>query len=134
MSAKFFIDTNVLLYLFDKTDLRKESIAFSLLSQGGVLSPQVLFECMNVCIKKLRRTKHQAIAAAKYLYETADFQPETKEGVENAFLILNKYMLQVFDSKIVSSALAANCSILYSEDMQNGLVIENSLTIINPFL
>ncbi len=42
--------------------------------------------------------------------------------------------LQVFDSKIIAAALVAGCSILYSEDMQNGLVIDNRLTIVNPFL
>jgi predicted nucleic acid-binding protein len=44
-----------------------------------------------------------------------------------------KYSLSFWDSLIVASALAANAEILYSEDMQNGLLIENKLRIINPF-
>ncbi len=35
---------------------------------------------------------------------------------------------------IVSSALESRCSILYSEDMQNGQIIEKQFKIINPFL
>jgi len=35
---------------------------------------------------------------------------------------------------IIASALEANCDILYSENMHNGLIIENSLKIVNPFI
>jgi predicted nucleic acid-binding protein len=77
----------------------------------GFISPQVIFECLN-----------------GYL------QLENEAVVETTLLIFGKYSLQVFDSKIIASALHADCTILYSEDMQHGLVIENKLTIINPFL
>jgi predicted nucleic acid-binding protein len=45
-----------------------------------------------------------------------------------------KYDFQIFDGIIVAAALEANCDILYSEDMQNGQIIENSLKIVNPFI
>jgi predicted nucleic acid-binding protein len=34
---------------------------------------------------------------------------------------------------ILATALENGCNIIYSEDMQNGQIIENQLTIINPF-
>jgi len=40
----------------------------------------------------------------------------------------------VWDGLIVASALSANTEILYSEDMQNDLQVENKLKIVNPFL
>jgi len=33
----------------------------------------------------------------------------------------------------LSAALFSNCQIIYSEDMQHDLLIENKLKIINPF-
>jgi len=45
----------------------------------------------------------------------------------------DKYKLSFWDSIIVASALQGGAVRLYSEDMQNGLVVENKLTIINPF-
>jgi predicted nucleic acid-binding protein len=48
--------------------------------------------------------------------------------------IIEKYDLQLFDAIIVSAALQAGCTILYSKDMHHGLVINNTLTIINPFI
>ena len=45
-----------------------------------------------------------------------------------------KYKFSFFDSLMVVAALEDNCSIFYSEDMQDGQVVENSLTIKNPFV
>jgi predicted nucleic acid-binding protein len=38
-----------------------------------------------------------------------------------------------WDSLIVSAALEAGCTLLYSEDMQHGQLVEGQLRIINPF-
>lgn len=43
------------------------------------------------------------------------------------------YNLSFWDSLIVASALAGGVETLYSEDMQNGLIVFEQLTIINPF-
>jgi predicted nucleic acid-binding protein len=39
-----------------------------------------------------------------------------------------------WDSVIVATALKAGCSILYSEDLQNGRIIDGPLTVVNPLL
>ncbi|MEM7538118.1 MAG: PIN domain nuclease, partial [Chloroflexota bacterium] len=45
-----------------------------------------------------------------------------------------KYMFSYFDSLIVAAALLTDSTILYSEDMQHSLIVENQLTITNPFI
>jgi len=49
-------------------------------------------------------------------------------------LIKEKYHYSWWDSLILTSALENNCKIVYSEDMQHGQIIENTLKIVNPFL
>jgi predicted nucleic acid-binding protein len=44
-----------------------------------------------------------------------------------------QYAFSFWDSLIVSSALHAEAAVLYSEDMQDGLVVEKRVRIINPF-
>jgi predicted nucleic acid-binding protein len=44
-----------------------------------------------------------------------------------------RYQLLHWDSLIIAAALQANCAVLYSEDLQSGMVIDQRLTIINPF-
>jgi len=47
--------------------------------------------------------------------------------------LVGKYDFQIFDGIIIAAALEADCDILYSEDMQDGQIIENVLKIVNPF-
>jgi predicted nucleic acid-binding protein len=48
--------------------------------------------------------------------------------------ISERYGFSFFDSLMIASALECNCDILYSEDMQNGQIIQDKLKIVNPFL
>jgi predicted nucleic acid-binding protein len=53
--------------------------------------------------------------------------------IERACKIAYKYQYSFYDSLIIAASLFCNCKILYSEDMQDGQEIENTLTIVNPF-
>jgi predicted nucleic acid-binding protein len=45
-----------------------------------------------------------------------------------------EFKFSYWDSLMVSSALAANCKVFYTEDLQHGQLIENRLEVINPFV
>lgn len=134
MNDKFFIDTNIALYLIDTTTSEKKQTALSLINRIGYISPQVVFECLNVCLKKQKLDRNKAFHFVNYLLKSTYLQEEDNSVVNTALYIFERYNLSVFDSKIVAAALHAGCSTLYSEDMHHGLVIENKLTVINPFL
>jgi predicted nucleic acid-binding protein len=51
----------------------------------------------------------------------------------SASKLRHNYCFSYWDSLIVASALKAKVAILYSEDMQNELIVDKSLKIINPF-
>ena len=44
-----------------------------------------------------------------------------------------RYGFSVYDAMIVAAALTNGCTTLYSEDMQDGLLVEDVLRIENPF-
>jgi predicted nucleic acid-binding protein len=48
--------------------------------------------------------------------------------------VAERYGYAIFDALMIASALQAGSKILWSEDMQDGLVIEGRLRISNPFL
>jgi predicted nucleic acid-binding protein len=129
----FFIDSNILLYLTDDTS-PKNAKAKELIATKPVVSVQIIFECLNVCLKKLKLSKETSINFALYLFRTCEVVGEKKETGIFAIELFSRFSLQGYDAKIIATALDANCSILYSEDMQNGLVIDNRLQIVNPFL
>jgi len=134
MKDNFFIDTNVALYLIDLNDTHKKQTAISIVREVPFISPQVVFECLNVCMRKHKMDRESASLFVKWLSSVSLIQPENTSVVNTSLFVMNRYQLQPFDAKIVASALEAGCNILYSEDMQNGLVIENRLRIINPFI
>jgi predicted nucleic acid-binding protein len=57
----------------------------------------------------------------------------SKNTVLQSFEIKNRYSFSYWDSLILSSALENECSIVYSEDMQDGQLINGVLRIVNPF-
>jgi predicted nucleic acid-binding protein len=54
--------------------------------------------------------------------------------LEGAMSIRDRYRFSWWDSLIVASALQAGCDELCTEDLQHGQIIDNRLSIVNPFL
>jgi len=132
MSAKPFLDTNIVVYAFASNDPRSEK-ADALLKAGGAISVQVLNEFVNVLRRKQRRDWDEideALGVLKGLLDPP--HPLTVEMHEAAIGIARRYGFSIYDSLIVAAALRAGCSTLYSEDLQHGQTIER-LTIRNPF-
>jgi predicted nucleic acid-binding protein len=128
MNADFFMDTNIAVYALGMPSLKRD-IARQLISGRPVISTQVVMETVNVLIKKFKIEKTKAFEAVLELIDKTEMKNTTPDSVINAFEISVKYQLSHWDGLIIASALEANCSTLFSEDMQHGMVIENKLTI-----
>ncbi|MDR0516641.1 MAG: PIN domain-containing protein [Fibromonadaceae bacterium] len=53
--------------------------------------------------------------------------------VKKSLALNERYGYSYYDCLIIASALESNCKYLFSEDMQHGQIIENTLKIVNPF-
>ena len=130
MSAEF-ADTNVVLYLLD--DGPKADRAEDILGQGPRISVQVLNETMVNCRRKAGLSWEETgafLAGVQSLCEVEDLSVQT-HLVGRA--LAEKYQLSVYDAMIVSAALIAGCTTLWSEDMHDGLLVEDQLRVVNPF-
>ena len=133
MSDRAFLDTNVFVYAIVQDDPRSHD-AEELIAEGGKVSVQVLNEFAAVARRKTNMAwneVHLALENIKIL--CPDPLPITLNTLQEALTIAEKYGYKLYDALIVASALEARCTILYSEDMQDGQVIETKLTIRNPF-
>lgn len=128
------LDINILMYLYESTDERKKSISESLLSETPFVSAQVVSEFLNVTKRLLKLPKYEILEKCNKTLAFCEIIPVNHKTLESALSLIKRYDFQLFDSIIIASALAANCSILYSEDLQHKQLVDNRLTIINPFL
>ena len=131
-AAKAFIDSNVILYLLSK-DTKKADAAEAVLRTGGVISVQVLNEIANVALRKIGMSwaeTNQFLALVRSLCAVESLTVETHDRGRD---VAERYGLSVYDSMIVAAALLAGCTVLYSEDMQDGLVVDKQLRVANPF-
>jgi len=132
MSAKAFFDTNVVVYAFSSGDQRGQ-IAYESLTQGGVVSVQVLNEFTHTARRKLDMSWPEVTAALGAIRSLCpQIVPVTIGLHEDALAIAERFGYRIFDSLIIAAAIGSGCNTLYSEDMQNGQVIDG-VTILNPF-
>jgi predicted nucleic acid-binding protein len=136
MNDKVFLDTNVIIYAYSDDELEKQERANMILEEyesQTIISTQVINELSNTLFRKFKLDAEAVEAVILELDNTfpiVDFNLQTQL---KAIKIKERYKLQFYDSMILATALENGCNIIYSEDMQNRQIIENQLTIINPF-
>jgi predicted nucleic acid-binding protein len=133
MKDKFFFDTNILIYLLsDEANKHQKSIELYKSVSIKVISTQVLNEFANVCYKK-NLLKTDITLYIEKLCQNFKVSLIYIKTISETIKIKEKYGYSYYDSAIVASAIQNNCTILYTEDMHHQQIIENTLTIINPF-
>ena len=133
MPVREFFDTNVLIYAVAKNDPRA-SKAEALLAGGGMVSVQSLNEFAAVARRKLSMSWKEVREFLDVIgILCSDPVPLSLTTHKTALVIAEKYRYSVYDALIASAALEAGCKTLYSEDLQDGQVINQQLTIRNPF-
>jgi predicted nucleic acid-binding protein len=127
-----FIDSNVIVY-FATADLGRSRRVAELLAGEVFLSVQVLNEVASVCRRKFQLTWEEVAEVSYYLQEAATIVPVDLHTHNGALRLQSRYRLGWYDSVLLSAALQAGCTTFWSEDMQHGQLIEDQLTIRNPF-
>jgi len=127
-----FFDTSVLLYLLsDDTD--KADRIETLLSARGIVSVQVLNEFAVVALRKLKMPFNEVREILDTIRAVCAVEPLTIGTHDRGLAVCERYRFSLYDSMLVAAALISGATILYSEDLQHGQVIDNQLRVTNPF-
>ena len=140
MSAvRFFLDTNIFVYAFDPSVPAKHRIAADLIrgavaQRNGVISYQVIQEFYNVAVRRFATPMSPSEAQ---LYFNNVFRPLFSVNFSPALMfealrIRERYLLSWYDSIVFASAIESECGVLYSEDFQNGMIVDD-VRVKNPF-
>jgi len=134
MQGKIIVDSNIWVYLYSTNEIRSLK-AKKLIEENFssiLLTSQILGEIYNVLVKKGFKTKSQAFEIIEELISSFTVLEVDVLKVLKAIEINNRYDYSYWDSLIISSALLGECETVYSEDMQDGQIIENTLRLVNP--
>ena len=139
MSVRFFLDTNIFVYSFDRSSPAKAQRSTHLIRQAvatrkGIVSYQVVQEFFNVALRRFAQP--MTIAEAEQYLGTV-FRPllavqSSQALYSEALGLKDKHHMSWYDSLIVAAAMEGRCSVLYSEDFQHGQRFAD-LQIENPF-
>jgi predicted nucleic acid-binding protein len=133
MPARDFLDTNVLIYAVAKNDPRAAK-AEALLASGGIISIQSLNEFVSVARRKLGMPWKEVKEFVDLICILCpDPVPISLDTHKTAVAIAEKYGYSIYDALVASAAFESGCKTLYSEDLQDGQIINRQLTIRNPF-
>jgi len=139
MSDRAFVDTNVLVYAHDLDAGNKHEVAAKLISQlwksrNGVLSTQVLQECYVTLTKKVVRPLGKvAVRRLLQSYFSWEIAVNDLQTILQASEIEEAHNLSFWDALIVAAASSKNVTLILTEDLNHGQMIEGIL-IQNPFL
>ncbi len=136
MSARSFLDTNVLVYTDDKAAPGKQRIALGLVAahrraHTGVVSLQVLQEYFVTITRKLRVDPQVARRKVELLAEFDVASPDVGD-ILAAIDLHRLHSFSFWDALVLRSAKQTGCTVLLSEDMQETREIDG-VRIVNPF-
>jgi predicted nucleic acid-binding protein len=136
MIARSFFDTNVLVYADDESAPVKQRRARDLVAEHrrggtGVVSLQVLQEYFVTVTRKLKVDPRTARRKVELLSEFDVAAPQVAD-ILAAIDLHRLHRFSFWDALILRSAQQAGCSVLLSEDFQDGREIDG-IEVVNPF-
>lgn len=148
MSARFFFDTNTLVYILEgkvpapgvtltpaeMEANRKGDITLGLLQGGDIfVAVQTFNELCNAALRKNFNWAKTKVMLATLESLCSDIVSLTLAVHKRGLFLHEKYRFQFYDAMMLAAALESRCTTFYSEDLQDGQVIERMMTIKNPF-
>ncbi|MBI5212566.1 MAG: PIN domain-containing protein [Nitrospirae bacterium] len=141
MRDKVFLDTNVIVYLFDKSEDKKHKTAKELfnkcvLERELFISAQVINEFVVIASQKIKNplSLEEIKKRIAFLSDAAIVVNISLATCNSAINLKSQHKISYWDALIAASALENKCAVLYTEDLHNGLVINDKLSVSNPFL
>jgi len=138
MYEKYFIDSNVWLYLLLADDENKyltaKQFINNCISYGKVIVSWQVINEVSANLLKNRFSENEIVTTVKWLLKIAEMQDFSEDILLFASSLRKNHLFSFWDSLILSAALKANCDYIVSEDMQHNQLLNRNLKIINPFL
>jgi len=133
---RFTLDSNILVYSVDARDTRKQSLALEIICAGASrdcpLALQAIGEFYAAATARLKLRPDDARERSLQLLKAFDSFTHSPSAIRAAFAEAGKNRFSFWDAMLLASAAEAGCSVILSEDMQDGARF-GSIAVCNPF-
>jgi len=137
--AAVFLDTNVLVYAFDRSAGLKHELARRLVegcweNENGCLSVQVLQEFYVTVTRKIAAPL-ESLTARQIVEDLSQWRLHTPAAADllQAIDLAQRYQLSFWDAQVIQSASSLGCKILYTEDLNHSQQY-GEVQVVNPFV
>ncbi len=129
-------DTDVLVYATDRRAEHKRRVAADLLREaasfGAAMTEQCIMEYLDAAVRLAQQPFENALSIVREWLENFVLLVPADSVVEDAFLMLQRYRLSVWDARLLAVCAAHGCDFLFSEDLQDNAVY-GGVRVLNPF-
>jgi predicted nucleic acid-binding protein len=140
MTNKIFVDTNILVYAYDRSEPEKQRRALAILNQltearVGVISAQVMSEFFSASTRKISVPLLPADAYERLqnYQQSWDVVAVTPEIVLEGIRGVREHQFSLWDGQIWAAARLNQITVVFSEDFSVGSVIEG-VRFVNPLV
>ena len=136
MNKNIFVDTNIFVYAYIDNDVEKHIIAKKYLQDENnvfMISTQILSE-IYATLSKYRIEHNKITAIINEISNLCEVYPVGLQTVKFALDLKNRYFFSYWDCLFLASALENSCQIVFTEDLQDGQMIDGRLKTSNPFI
>jgi predicted nucleic acid-binding protein len=135
--SRIFLDTNILVYVYDLRDPQKQVKAHELVrsiiyERTGVISTQVLQEFASVALTKLHHSV-ETVTQELIVFESLEVVQVDPKLIHQGAELFERYKINFWDAILLAAAEEARCDQLFSEDFQAGAVY-GKLRVVNPLV
>jgi len=135
MNGRAFFDTNIFIYLYAENERGKQTICKEIINKADecITSTQILNEINNVLIRKWKMPVETVKTVQQDVRRISEVERISEDTIDKAIELNDRYGFSYYDCLMLASALDSNCRVIYTEDMSDGQIIEDTLRIVNPF-
>jgi|CXWL01.1.fsa_nt_gi predicted nucleic acid-binding protein len=125
MTARSFVDTNVLAYIYERFDVRKREIAAALVTdlladESLAISTQVLTELCAVLLKPAFGMSTESVARVLRTFEGIELVQSDSALLLRGLDARARYQVSIWDGLIIAAAERARCHEILTEDLSHG--------------
>ncbi len=137
MSDRAFVDSNIWLYALvlnpGEEDRHRQARVLIDAPLQRTISEQVVAEVSSNLLRKAKLSEERLLPVVESFYSRCRVISPHLGIHQRAHQLRSRYQFSYWDSLIVAAALEGGCTTLYSEDLQHGQLIDQRLSIVNPF-